>query len=49
MARNISTVCNGANSGVNRLKFISLAAVPYILPDTRDKFMSCKFHICNRQ
>jgi len=32
MVRNISTVCNGSNSGVNKMKFISLAAVPYILP-----------------
>jgi len=28
MTRNISTVCNGANSGVNRMQFIFLALVP---------------------
>jgi len=31
IALHLSAMCNRANSGVNRTKFISLATVPYIL------------------
>jgi len=52
----IFAVCNDANSGVNRMKFITLATVPFILPlfqtefrETRYKFLCWMFHICNGQ
>ena len=32
VARNIFAMVNNANREVNRMKFISLATVPYILP-----------------
>ena len=47
---------NNANRGINRVKFISLATVPYILPfvktelgNTWYKFTCWKLHICNGQ
>jgi len=49
-------VLDNANRGVNRMKFISLATVPYILPfvktelgNTWYKFSCWKLHICNGQ
>jgi len=32
IAGNIFAMLDSANSGVNRMKFITLATVPYILP-----------------
>jgi len=37
VAGNIFAMLDNANGGVNRMKFISLATVPYILPF----FISC--------
>ena len=56
VAGNIFAILNNANRGVNRMKFISLATVPYILPfvktelgNTWYKFTCWKLHICNGQ
>jgi len=52
VAGNIFAMPNNANCGVNRMKFISLATVPYILPfvktefgNTWYKFTCWKLHI----
>ena len=54
VAGNIFAILNNANRGVNRMKFISLATVPYILPfvkteleNTWYKFTCWKLHICS--
>jgi len=52
----IFAVCDNANGVVNRMKFIFLTTVPYILPlmqtkprGVRDEFICWKFRICNSQ
>ena len=53
---NIFAMLDNANRGVNRMKFISLATVPYILSFVKTelgnawyKFTCWKFDICNGQ
>jgi len=52
VARHILAMCHRANCGVNRMEFITLTTVPYLLPfveaelDLRKKFICWKLHIC---
>ena len=55
-SRDIFLLFDNANSGVNRMKFITLATASYILPfvqtelrDARYEFTCWKLHICNGQ
>jgi len=56
VARHILAMRHRANCGVNRMKFVTLTTVLYLLPfvkaelgDLRKKFTCWKLHICNGQ
>jgi len=56
VARHILAMHHRANCGVNRMKFITLTTVRYLLPLVKaelerpeEKFTCWKLHICNGQ